>query len=186
MTDFRVTRELAQELAETGSVQLPKDLLPDAHELSEMLGCVGGKLTTVTSDYQDFVKLGIFPDIVDVAEQFLDVCYQGQVDWIKLRQQAFTSKTCETGKWHKDAHGDLRGLSFLYTAGQDDKEALVTGGRGDSPRSHKRYLYKNGPIALAQTDFGALILPTYADIGATWHHGDRPQASRTGVLDFLF
>jgi len=37
MTDFEATRELAQELAETGSVQLPKSVLPEQEHLETLL-----------------------------------------------------------------------------------------------------------------------------------------------------
>lgn len=186
MSEFNVNREMVQELAETGAIQIPMSVLPEERELSDMLGHVGDRTFSVVSVYADFEALGIFPELVTVARDLLKICYAGRLTWQRVRQQAFTPKSYETGKWHKDAEGRLTGISFLFTNGKCPSEGLMTGGRGSCPENGKKYFYRNGPVVIAQTDFGAPTLSSISpDLGATWHAGDRNQACRVGALDFL-
>jgi hypothetical protein len=180
-----VSREMVQELAETGAIQVSSSALPNAQDLRELLGPSTRKTTTVTSGFETFRGLGVYPGLTEIALKILAISYGEEPTWERVRQQAFTAKICENGKWHKDGAGELSGISILFMASGKRRDKLSTAGRGNGPASMvKTYCYTDGPIVIAQKDFAKPLLADTDESGATWHTSERPHVSRVGVLDF--
>jgi len=144
------------------------------------------------TSYQDFVALGIYPELTRCANELLRISYGVIHKWERVRVQTFTPKLRDFGTngglgLHRDGNGRLSGITALFTAGRDLDEMLVTQGRGNLGHQDKpkRYKYTNGPIIVAQTDWAKSLLGPSQPAGATWHTGLRQRAARVGALDFL-
>lgn len=187
MSEFKVTREMVQELAETGAYQLPMSTLPDEAELAEFLCPLSWPNTSVTSIFTEFANLGIFPDLVDVAKDILKIAYPKIHQWSRVRQQTFRVLGVSPTKYnpHQDGGGDLSGISVIFTKGKHTDEQLLTMGRAAIYRDPQSFYYRNGPVVITQKDFGKPLLKPHDYLGATWHLAKRLADSRVGVLDFF-
>lgn len=183
--EFKVTREMAQELAETGAVQVPPYTLPHPDDLRRMLGDNFLGLRSLTMDYSYYAKSGLLPCLGSIAGQILSLSYGKDARWRRVRRQYFTPGIYENGRWHVDGEeGRLGGISFLFTDMTLPNERLETGGRGSTPRDIKTYSYDRGPVVIAQNEFGKALIEDADDCGATWHAGYRSGLNRVGALDF--
>jgi hypothetical protein len=177
---FNITREIDQELAETGSVQL-RDLSLDGLPAKHPKKC---RLFN-EEGYQSLEGLS------DVGVTL------SQLAWQILRLSGHNVQNpdvtllsfitlLDTGV-HLDAKGAKQGVSFLWVPGSlvSNDQVLTTYGRSKEARelAQKRYQYSNGLIVIAQQGFGSKILEPGLDLGATWHKGERRAKSNICVAD---
>lgn len=191
MADFEISRELVQELAETGAVQAPEGILPGYDYLKELIFKPGKKASTSGPiQYEEFMGTEMVNELghlIGYANSLLGITYEGlEVSWRRVRVQTIPKKP-DNLIFHRDGSGDLSGISILFTYGKEVDEKLLTAGRGSCSNDgdQKVFKYMNGPIVIAQKGWGLPLLQPNQDCGATWHCGMREKNSVVGIVDFL-
>lgn len=174
MSESRVTREMVQELAETGAVQLAGVEFPairpnHSQKLDRLVndktfGVIGEAAWSIIAqsglmDCTPMVDLKIFPTLRRV-------------------------------EMHQDRGGHMEGFTMLWDpSAKDDSALLKTYGRGITPNhaSPRIFDYSKGPIVLAQKAFGTNLLEFDSDYGGCWHSAERIgfASMNMAYVDFL-
>lgn len=212
MSNFKVTRELVQELAETGSAQLLSGPnLPTAHnfldEQRERL-LLPGELSeeeavrranqTASSRALDasreileqvlyeiyMISLGNSP-FVTINPVITAYC---QMSEKKDPLDLTVDNNLSVLRFHQDRDNSMWGASILRPLLPVEGEELIVAGRGIRPKRDmlKTYRYADGPILIAQRGFGEVLVGPEASRNAVWHRGQRSEAGYLGLTDAHF
>ena len=168
MSEFKVTRDLIQELAEIGSVQLPAQLTPPYDTFFR--SCVNRAIMLRTATPFDRDVAACYPIWSTLCEVILNergpFCFTGKT---RVETAPCRNSIPNVGM-HQDDFGQT--LSCVWMADPEDDQ-LSTYGRNDHRTENPlaTYRYSNGPILLAGEGFGGNLVASGVPTGPTWHIG---------------
>lgn len=172
MTEFRVTREIVQEIAELGAIQLPVESIPPFDEFMEAIVTSKDRaLEFDISDSPEYLLWGILDNIISIESGGIDSIGRAYIE-AHAQRQDIPSKNL-----HQDRFGQKISCVWMRpTSGEVEPmtDVLHVYGRGRhaSLRPNVQFSYRNGPIVLAGYNFGNLIVPSLEGEGYTWHIGN--------------
>ena len=185
MAETYVTRELVQELAETGTAQLSslKDRMP--------------VVQTGLLDEADGALIKSQPIIIEATRQILALSgydSDGLEPTFKVQTSKISKPLEENPKIidqiHTDYDAGLNGFTILWSFFGPCNEELWVAGRGpEADLDHiKKIRYSGGPIVIAQRNFGIKLLKGSQDplLGPTWHNGARIRPGLLGIADLEY
>lgn len=212
MSNFEVSREIVQELAETGSVQLvgcpelptandffeeerqgallPSELSEEeaaerANRLAASRAIAASKnlLNSVLYDVYT-ISLGHSPFVPSDPE----ITHYPAMSETK----EFLDLDCDLNisvlRFHQDRGNSMWGATIIRSVYPVQGEELVVAGRGFRPTRDmlKTYKYADGPILLAQKGFGEVLVGEEGAKNAVWHRGQRTENGYLGLTDANF
>lgn len=176
---------MGQELAETGSVQPPKEVWGDLREMHRAMGKTGATRVSTSMDFEalESTPFGVLLPVAKAVIQISEGCNSG---WDEVRRMEYTMGSHESDM-HLDPETMKGGFGIFFVKRPLPKECLVTAGRSirANYQAKKIFRYENGPVIVAQNGFGNRLINPPLVAGPTWHTGRRDRASRFGVLDFF-
>jgi hypothetical protein len=178
MSEFKITREMVQELAETGAVQLSGVETPMSHtrNQSDLNTALCKGLPLIMGLMNQILTLSGYdatryrPPQISSAAESKDLNIKGAIvsgeDLSILLHQDFS------------ADGGITGFSVLWTpfCPLREEEGLYVAGRSNVPREQdlRKIYYHRGPIVIAQRNFGMRLLgKKEGELNAVWHEGER-------------
>ncbi len=176
--EFKVTREIVQELAETGAVQLPIATLTEKPEHSNT-SLRNGRIVQSYELLESHTLNGLGV----IAKKFFEIASEPPPRLIRTMEW-----TDERGcGWHVDPETSMGGIAILITSRMGSDERLHACGRSFGHRTglSKRYCYEKGPIVLAQAGFGRQLLKPGSPLNGAWHMAERSLKSRFRAIDFI-
>lgn len=179
-----VTTELAQELAETGAVQLPLHILGENLPSNSKAQLRSGSIETKV-DFSEYCISDQAGQLGGIVRQIFAMACEPLPTVARTMEWA----THQGYAWHLDPETSKGGISILMTSLMRgpvrSNETLEIGGRGRICSSDSFELhYADGPIVIAQQNFGELLLTGDEPTGGTWHMSRRNTGARFRVIDF--
>ena len=186
MAEIKVTREMVQELAETGAVQPPKEIWGNLDELYASMGRLSHRRFSIAYDFSEFAERPKGKALLPSAKEIIKLSGEDPATYDTARVMGFTTVEADFN-WHIDPEESRGGFSILFVKNPDSRDRLLVGGRSRcrARDQEKTYSYKNGPIILTQRGFGTKMLQNGQPSGATWHTGQRKAPARFGVVDII-
>lgn len=183
--EFKVTREMAQELAETGAIQIPVDVLVGDIPSGSAMSLRSDWFMKKPIDFSEYRASESANRLGGLVEDLFRHSGEGQVS--TCRTTEWTSHRGED--WHVDPETSQGGITVIITSWmrhpEKKCESLEIAGRGSTQSATVNKLwYANGPVIIAQQGFGNRLLNNSSPCGGARHKSKRMVNSRLRVIDF--